>query len=176
VISIDLPYFKPLVIFLKRSEKLKTFFGQKDFFLDPNIDVDEIGKAIDKNRPFRNIIWLIPGATVGSTSSQTKRQNCSYKGTHEFYITILTKCDRDKFSMVKSDEGLDVSGPVIDVMGVRKAVKDEIKRFYMEQINSTNQAGFYDLIWVRDNMIDYIENDKGCGFINATMAFNVEII
>lgn len=173
--STDLPYFEPLVLFLKKSPELRAHFSDRSFFLDPNIDPTDIDKAIGTDAPRRNIIWVFPGDTVARINPGEKKLECSYHGTHTFFITILNVCDRDKFTLIKKDTGLELSGPVVDMMKIRNSVKEEVRRFARQSNSSVKPIRYFDLRWKRDSMIEYTENEKKCGFINATMEFDIDL-
>jgi hypothetical protein len=164
----DLPYLEPLVIYLKKDPSLRSFFNESDFFAEPKIDPEELEDQIKKNGKLSKYFWIFPGETIAK--EQNPRFECASIGIHTFFATIIKPCTREQYFFIKDaqDGSLKLSGEVIELTEIRKAVKDSISKAY--KIINPNQSKYGFIYWKKDEMINLED-----GLLIATSIYEVQI-
>ena len=146
LLDVDLPYLEPLLFHLRTDDRLKKYFTEKSFFMPKKDLISGIEEAIKSDCPAPRALWILPQDSIAVNTTN----NCKSQVRHTFYITVITKCIRDSFQIIKRDGKIHLAGEYMEMSEIRKQVKDSIYRF--AQDNNFNET-YEKISFVKDQIL-----------------------
>lgn len=166
VVANDLPYLEPLLFHLRKDEDLKKIFTEKSFFMPKHILIQATEEATKKSCPAPRALWIIPEDTVANNP----KPGCNSIGIHSFNIVLFVQCIREPFELVRSGDGVKLSGQYMELSSIRKAVKKSVNKFQNESKLDLNLR-YSDITWIKDQNL---YPDDG-NFLTTAIEYSVKI-
>lgn len=170
LLDTDIPYLEPLWLWLRKDPVLKLEFTEASFFMPHNDLITATQDAMNRDCPAPRALWILPQDTL----AQASRDGCKSPGIHTFYIQIIVQCIRDPFQIVKRDGDIKLEGQFMELMDIRKKVKESVQAFAKDYSKTLVNRKFERVRWVKDSML-YPSQEDGPKFISTAIQFEVNI-
>lgn len=149
MLTTDIPYLDPLLMWLRADEDLKKEFTEKSFFM-PHADL--LSAVVDlakKDCPSPRALWIFPG----DSQAVQQRPGCRAQARHQFSISIFLQCIRNSFELSKTDNGIHLSGQFMEMTKLRKIVKSSVHKFSLKEEGVLLSKPFEGLRWTGDRIM-----------------------
>lgn len=164
----DIPYLEPLLFHLRNDPVLKSEFTEKSFFMPHSDLVTATEEAMKADCPAPRALWILPQDTLAGAA----RDNCKAIGTHTFYIEIIVQCIRDQFQLVKRDDVVRLEGQFMELMSLRKKVKESVREFAKANSAVGQKKEFFDIFWIKDQMLYPTSESR---FLATAIEFSIKL-